>query len=247
MRKKIVAGNWKMNLNFQEANKLYKELSQVELPEDVTVIVAPPALYLSSFTDVLSDLSLACQNVSQYEKGAYTGEIAATMLGSIGLDYCIVGHSERRAHFGDTDNVIKSKVDLLLPEDIIPIVCCGETLEQREAGKAKEVVIEQLKAAIGHLSKTDMANVVIAYEPVWAIGTGVTATKEEAQEMHAQIRLFLTDLFGNIAQSISILYGGSCKPENAKALFACKDIDGGLIGGAALNVDSFEAIFNSFS
>jgi triosephosphate isomerase len=135
----------------------------------------------------------------------------------------------------------------LLPEDIIPIVCCGETLEQREAGKAKEVVIEQLKAAIGHLSKTDMANVVIAYEPVWAIGTGVTATKEEAQEMHAQIRLFLTDLFGNIAQSISILYGGSCKPENAKALFACKDIDGGLIGGAALNVDSFEAIFNSFS
>jgi triosephosphate isomerase len=247
MRKKIVAGNWKMNLNFQEANKLYKELSQVELPEDVTVIVAPPALYLSSFTEILSDVSLASQNVSQYDKGAYTGEIAATMLGSIGLNYCIVGHSERRAHFGDTDNVVKSKVDLLLPEDIIPIVCCGETLEQREAGKAKEVVIEQLKAAIGHLSKADMANVVIAYEPVWAIGTGVTATKEEAQEMHAQIRLFLTDLFGNIAQSISILYGGSCKPDNAKALFACKDIDGGLIGGAALNIDSFVAIFNSFS
>lgn len=236
-----------MNLNFQEANKLYKELSQVELPEDVTVIVAPPALYLSSFTEILSDVSLASQNVSQYDKGAYTGEIAATMLGSIGLNYCIVGHSERRAHFGDTDNVVKSKVDLLLPEDIIPIVCCGETLEQREAGKAKEVVIEQLKAAIGHLSKADMANVVIAYEPVWAIGTGVTATKEEAQEMHAQIRLFLTDLFGNIAQSISILYGGSCKPDNAKALFACKDIDGGLIGGAALNIDSFVAIFNSFS
>jgi triosephosphate isomerase len=247
MRKKIVAGNWKMNLNFQEANKLYKELSQVELPEDVTVIVAPPALYLSSFTEILSDVSLASQNVSQYDKGAYTGEIAATMLGSIGLNYCIVGHSERRAHFGDTDNVVKSKVDLLLPEDIIPIVCCGETLEQREAGKAKEVVIEQLKAAIGHLSKADMANVVIAYEPVWAIGTGVTATKEEAQEMHAQIRLFLTDLFGNIAQSISILYGGSCKPDNAKALFACKDIDGGLIGGAALKLDSFVAIFNSFS
>ncbi len=247
MRKKIVAGNWKMNLNLQEATALYNELNQTNFPNDVKIIVAPPSLYLSQFSRNQNYLSLASQNVNDNEKGAITGEISAEMLSAINLNYCIIGHSERRALFNETDAQIKSKLDLLLKNNISPILCCGETLKERESGNASTIVLKQISEATKHLSPEEFQRVILAYEPVWAIGTGVTATTEQAQEMHATIRTYLTKIIGDNSTEISILYGGSCKPTNAKELFACKDIDGGLIGGAALKADSFIAIANSFS
>jgi len=246
MRKKIVAGNWKMNLNLQEASELYKGLNQTSFPNDVEIIVAPPSLYLSQFSKVQNNISLAGQNVNDNEKGAFTGEISAEMLSSIRLKYCIIGHSERRAIYKESNAQIKSKLDLLLKNNITPILCCGETLQERESGNAFTTVLEQIKEATKHLSAEDYKKVILAYEPVWAIGTGVTASSEQAQEMHAAIRTYLAETIGNVSAEISILYGGSCKPENAKELFACNDIDGGLIGGAALKVDSFTAIAHSF-
>ena len=253
MRKHIVAGNWKMNLTFTEADELLddlmSELEKVTLPRDTQVIVCPPFPYIEMASDYANDsyFAVGAQNVSDQEKGAYTGEVSAAMLESCEIDYCIVGHSERRAYYGETDALVAAKVDQLLKHGLKPIVCVGEVLEEREAGRQLDVVKTQVEKGLFHLGAEEMKEVVIAYEPVWAIGTGKTATPEQAQEIHAHIRSLLAAKYGKeLADGISILYGGSCKPSNAKELFACPDIDGGLIGGASLKADDFIAIAKSF-
>ena len=253
MRKHIVAGNWKMNCTFDEADELIngimEKLEETELPRETQLIVCPPFPYLEMTTDYANDsyFAVGAQNVSDQEKGAYTGEVSAAMLESMELDYCIVGHSERRGYYGETDKIVAAKVDQLLKHGLKPIVCVGEVLEEREAGKQLDVVKRQVEEGLFHLTPEQMKEVVIAYEPVWAIGTGKTATPEQAQEIHAHIRSLLIAKYGKeLADEISILYGGSCKPSNAKELFACPDIDGGLIGGASLKADDFIAIAMSF-
>lgn len=252
MRKHIVAGNWKMNKNFDEAdellNNLMDQLENVELG-DTRLIVCPPFPYLEMASDYGNDsyFMVGAQDVSAYESGAYTGEISAGMLESMEMDFCIVGHSERRAYHGETDQQVAAKVNNLLAHGISPIVCCGEVLEEREANKQFDVVKRQISDGLFHLNAEEIKNVVIAYEPVWAIGTGKTATPEQAQEIHAYIRSLLAEKYGkDVADEISILYGGSCKPGNAKELFANPDVDGGLIGGACLKAEDFLAIATSF-
>ena len=242
-----------MNCTFTEADELIngimEKLEKTELPRETLLIVCPPFPYLERTTDYANDsyFLVGAQNVSDQEKGAYTGEVSAEMLESMELDYCIVGHSERRGYYGETDKIVAAKVDKLLAHGLKPIVCVGEVLEEREAGKQLEVVKRQVEEGLFHLTPEQMMEVVIAYEPVWAIGTGKTATPEQAQEIHAHIRSLLTAKYGKeLADEISILYGGSCKPGNAKELFACPDIDGGLIGGASLKADDFIAIAQSF-
>ena len=253
MRKHIVAGNWKMNLTFTEADELLddlmSELEKVELPRDTQVIVCPPFPYLEMASDYANDsyFMVGAQNVSDQEKGAYTGEVSAAMLESCEIDYCIVGHSERRAYYGETDALVAAKVNQLLAHGLKPIVCVGEVLEEREAGRQLDVVKKQVEGGLFHLSAEQMQEVVIAYEPVWAIGTGKTATPDQAQEIHAHIRSLLAAKYGQaVADEVSILYGGSCKPSNAKELFAKPDIDGGLIGGASLKAEDFMGIVQSF-
>lgn len=252
MRKKIVAGNWKMNKDFQDAEDLMFEIVD-ELTEkgsgDTEVIVCPPAVYLEMTSDIAAEngFMVGAQNLSQWESGAYTGEISASMLHSMGITHCILGHSERRTYFGETDKVIATKVDLTLKYGMTPIYCCGEVLAERQAEKHFEVVRNQVSEALFHLGNESVSQVIIAYEPVWAIGTGVTASSAQAQEMHAFIRSLLTEKFGKeISDEISILYGGSCNAKNAAELFANPDVDGGLIGGAALKAADFVAIVNSF-
>ena len=253
MRKHIVAGNWKMNLTFNEADELLDslmtELEKTELPRDTQVIVCPPFPYIEMASDYANDsyFMVGAQNVSNQEKGAYTGEVSAEMLESMEIDYCIVGHSERRAYYGETDALVAAKVDRLLAHGLKPIVCVGEVLEERESGRQFDVVKTQVEQGLFHLSAEQMKEVVIAYEPVWAIGTGKTATPDQAQEMHAHIRGLLAAKYGKeLADEISILYGGSCKPSNAKELFANPDVDGGLIGGASLKAADFMGIITAF-
>ncbi|MCB0823929.1 MAG: triose-phosphate isomerase [Bacteroidales bacterium] len=252
MRTNIVAGNWKMNLNFEEADELINnivEFLENETLENVGVIVCPPAVYLELATDQAqdNDLFVGAQNMSNHESGAYTGEISGRMLASMGVNYCIIGHSERRKYFNENHEMLAEKVNMALKNDISPIFCCGEVLPEREAGKHFEVVKKQLEESLFHLQPGDFSNVVIAYEPVWAIGTGVTATPEQAQEMHAFIRKLLVDKYGHdLADETTILYGGSCNAKNAKELFANPDVDGGLIGGASLKSDEFISIIQSF-
>ena len=252
MRTNIVAGNWKMNLNFEEADELINnivEFLENETLENVGVIVCPPAVYLELATDQAqdNDLYVGAQNMSNHESGAYTGEISGRMLASMGVNYCIIGHSERRKYFNENHEMLAEKVNMALKNDISPIFCCGEVLPEREAGKHFEVVKKQLEESLFHLQPGDFSNVVIAYEPVWAIGTGVTATPEQAQEMHAFIRKLLVDKYGHdLADETTILYGGSCNAKNAKELFANPDVDGGLIGGASLKSDEFISIIQSF-
>jgi triosephosphate isomerase len=242
MRKKIVAGNWKMNLSAEKANLLFNEVSKIA-SDKVMVMVAPAFVYLNEFSKINTPIVIAAQNCAAYERGAYTGEVSAEMLKSINVNYVIIGHSERRAYFGETNEVVKNKVDLALSNGLCPIVCCGESLEERESGKEKIIIKEQLEQALFHLDKQQIRSVIIAYEPVWAIGTGKTASPDQAQEIHAYIRELLMHQFGEeVAQQISILYGGSCNAQNAEQLFANKDVDGGLIGGAALDASSFESI-----
>jgi len=252
MRKKIVAGNWKMNKDFQEAEDLMFEIVD-ELTEkgsgDTEVIVCPPAVYLEMSSDIAAEngFMVGAQNLSQWESGAYTGEISASMLHSMGISHCILGHSERRTYFGETDKVIATKVDLAFKNGITPIYCCGEVLAERQAEKHFDVVRSQVSEALFHLGNEAVSQVIIAYEPVWAIGTGVTASSAQAQEMHAFIRSLLTEKYGSeISAGISILYGGSCNAKNAAELFANPDVDGGLIGGAALKASDFVTIVNSF-
>ena len=250
MRKKIVAGNWKMNTTVPEGVELAKEVvaKASEVPADVKLVIAPPFTHLYPVAEVVkgSVVGLSAQNCADKEKGAYTGEVSVKMLSSVGCGYTILGHSERRQYYGETDAKLVEKVKLAIAEGLSPIFCGGENLEEREAGRHFDVVSEQVKNVLYTLSAEEMAKVVVAYEPVWAIGTGKTATAEQAQEIHACIRKVLAEKFGALAEEITILYGGSCKPSNAKELFACPDIDGGLIGGAALKADDFIAIAQSY-
>ena len=238
-----------MNKTFNEAddlvNELMEKLESTELDPNTLVIVCPPFPYLEMTSDYSDDsyFMVGAQNVSDQESGAYTGEVSAAMLESMEIDYCIVGHSERRAYYGETDEIVARKVDQLLKHNLRPIVCCGEVLEEREGNRQFDVVKKQITDGLFHLSADEFGNVVIAYEPVWAIGTGKTATPDQAQEMHAFIRNLIAEKYGDeVAENTSILYGGSCKPGNAKELFANKDVDGGLIGGASLKADDFLAI-----
>ncbi|MEZ5195722.1 MAG: triose-phosphate isomerase [Bacteroidales bacterium] len=213
------------------------------------MIICPPAVYLELAIDEASeiDLYIGAQNLSQYESGAYTGEISAAMLESMQVDFCIIGHSERRKFFNETHEVLKEKVNMALNHNLMPIFCCGELLPEREAGDHFDIVKKQLEESVFHLSKQEFENLVIAYEPVWAIGTGVTASPEQAQEMHAYIRGLIADKYDiETSENISILYGGSCNSKNAKELFANKDVDGGLIGGASLKTEEFIKIIQSF-
>ena len=251
MRRNIVAGNWKMNLSFELAddlvNDIAEKLDSVELNSDV--VICPPFPYLELTSDLAqeSNFFAGAQNVASFDNGAYTGEVSSKMLASMNVDYCIVGHSERRKYFNETNQEIATKITKLLKDDIKPIFCLGEVLEEREAGKHFEVVQKQLEESLFNLTSQEILNVVIAYEPVWAIGTGKTATSLQAQEMHAFIRSLLDKKYGNeVAEEISILYGGSCNAKNAKELFANKDVDGGLIGGASLKAEDFLAIIKSF-
>lgn len=240
-----------MNNTFQEADDLIVAVKDpcedLEL-NNVEVVICPPFPYLEMATDMAqgSELRVGAQNVSEQEVGAYTGEISATMLESMEVDFCIVGHSERRKYFKEKAKSLAAKVNLLLKHDIIPIFCCGEDLEKREAGEQETVVQKQISSALFKLSPEDFSKIVIAYEPVWAIGTGVNATPEQAQEMHAFIRNLIDEKYGSeIAQNTTILYGGSCNAKNAKSLFKNPDVDGGLIGGASLNADEFLKIIQS--
>ena len=251
MRKYIVAGNWKMNTTVPEGVQLAKEVVEKakDLPANVELVVAPPFTHLACVADVLkgSKVKLSAQNCADHEKGAYTGEVAVNMLTSIGCQYTILGHSERRQYYGETDEKLVVKTKLALEAGLKVILCVGENLQEREAGKHFQVVKEQTENVLFNFTAEDMKNIVIAYEPVWAIGTGKTATAAQAEEIHACIRNVIEGKFGpQVAEDLTILYGGSCKPSNAKELFAEKDIDGGLIGGAALKADDFLGIATSF-
>ncbi|MBT8211253.1 MAG: triose-phosphate isomerase [Eudoraea sp.] len=247
MRSKIVAGNWKMNKNLDETRALINELVQ-KLPEtSAEVMVAPTFVNLSEAVKSVagSKVEVVAQNMHFEESGAFTGEISPGMLKNIGVNTVILGHSERRAYFGETDTLLKKKVDTALAQGMRMIFCFGEELEDRKAGKHFIVVESQLRNALFHLPKEAWKHIVLAYEPVWAIGTGETASPEQAQEMHAFIRETITSGFGEeIAEAVTVLYGGSVKPGNAAEIFSKPDVDGGLIGGAALKADDFIGIIN---
>jgi triosephosphate isomerase len=251
MRKNIVAGNWKMNKNLQDGIELAKTLQaalQSEKP-NCKVIIGTPFIHLTEVCKTVDQdlIGVSAQNCADQESGAYTGEVSAEMVKSTGARYVILGHSERRAYYGDDSAILKTKTELALKNKLTPIFCIGEVLEEREADKHFDVVKAQIEASLFHLSSDDFQKIVLAYEPVWAIGTGKTASSDQAQEMHAFIRKTLADKYGqSVADEISILYGGSCKPSNAEELFANPDVDGGLIGGAALKADDFRGIIAAF-
>jgi triosephosphate isomerase len=249
MRKKIVAGNWKMHKNAEQTEDLLNELiDKMPLETKVQVIVAPTFINLASAVDHLefTNIDVAAQNMHQAEGGAFTGEISADMLQNVGVNTVILGHSERRAIFNETDALIASKVNTALEHDMTVIFCFGEELKDRQTKNHFNVVENQLKDGLFSIQASDWGNVVLAYEPVWAIGTGETASPEQAQEMHEFIRQTVRTAYGNeIAEQVSILYGGSVKPENAKEIFSKPDVDGGLIGGAALKADDFVAIVSA--
>lgn len=253
-RKKIVAGNWKMNKNYHEGLELISEalyMVKDELHKEVTTIFCTPYIHLNSVSKLVNaeqNCFVGAQNCHQEKSGAYTGEISANMLNSVGVKYVILGHSERRMYFKEDEQLLAKKVDICLSENLIPIFCIGELLEEREANKQFDVVKSQIEKSLFHLTAEQFKSIVLAYEPVWAIGTGKTATAEQAQEMHAYIRSIIANKFGQeIADAVSILYGGSCNPSNAHTLFSQKDIDGGLIGGASLKSRDFTDIVISFN
>jgi triosephosphate isomerase len=252
MRKNIVAGNWKMNNDLEASLKLAKQVAKKVKKADVKgtkVIIAPTFVNLERVARATkkSKVKVAAQNMHFAESGAFTGEVSAQMLKSVGVKTVILGHSERREYFGETDEMLAKKVDAALANNMKIIFCFGEVLEDRKSGNQEAIVESQIKNALFHLEADAFKSIVLAYEPVWAIGTGETATPDQAQDMHAFIRKTLTDNYGaEVAESISILYGGSCKPNNAKEIFSKKDVDGGLIGGAALNADDFLAIVTAF-
>ena len=248
MRKKIVAGNWKMNNNKAETSALIADLKAKGSFNGVEVKVAPTAIHLAQAVEELSDSAIEVigQNMHQATNGAYTGEISAAMLQSIGVNSVILGHSERRAYFNETDEALAEKVNTAAAHDMEVIFCFGEELEDRKSERHFDVVATQLKKALFHLEAAAWKNIVLAYEPVWAIGTGETASPEQAQEMHAFIRNLIQESYGNsVAENVAILYGGSVKPANAQEIFSKPDVDGGLIGGAALKADDFFAIVQS--
>ena len=250
MRKKIVAGNWKMNTTPAEGVELAKGIVALkgEVCPSVNFIVAPPFTHLSEVMNVIkgSGIALAAQNCAAEAKGAYTGEVSAKMIASLGAEYVILGHSERREYYGETSATLNKKMVQVFENGLAPIYCVGEKLEEREAGKHFDVVRAQIEEVIFNLTPEQFEKVIIAYEPVWAIGTGKTATSDQAQEMHAFIRSVLAQKFGAKAENTAILYGGSAKPSNAPELFSKADVDGGLIGGASLVAADFIAIGKSF-
>jgi len=251
MRKKIVAANWKMNLNLVEGAELVNEIFKglPVLGEDTKVVIAPPFIHLQQTAEQLAgmlDVHLGAQNCHSEPAGAYTGEISAAMLKSAEVEYVIIGHSERREYFKEDDAMLAKKVNQALANEMQVIFCCGEPLAIRDANTQNAYVEKQIKAGIFHLTEKQMGGVVIAYEPIWAIGTGRTASTEQAQDMHEHIRKVLRAQYGEeLAENTSILYGGSCKPSNAAELFACPDVDGGLIGGAALKSKEFLGIIEA--
>lgn len=239
----IVAGNWKMNTDKDGADALLRAVvaGAAGRSAGVEVVVAPPFPFLPLAVERCAGTGIvvAAQNCHQAAKGAYTGEVSAAMLKSVGVQACIVGHSERRQYFGETDALIGEKVAALLAEGLTPIFCCGERQEERASGRHFDVVTEQMKGALARFSNPELERIVIAYEPVWAIGTGLTASKEQAQEMHAHIRSLLHLHGAAVAERVPVLYGGSCNPTNAEGLFAQADVNGGLIGGASLVAEQF--------
>lgn len=252
MRAKIVAGNWKMNKTYKETKVLVKELvksvKELKLDKNTRVIIAPPFTNLQKASKMTKDckVEVAAQNMHQAESGAYTGEISASMIKSVHVNTVILGHSERREYFGETNELLKEKVDAALKNDLEVIYCFGEVLEERKAGTHFKVVEEQVKKALFHLNSEQWDKVILAYEPVWAIGTGETATPEQAQEMHAFVReLIAARYISDVSENVSILYGGSVKPGNAAEIFSKEDVDGGLIGGASLNAADFTAIIKA--
>lgn len=255
MRKKIVAGNWKMNLDYEQGVSLFSEIVHMAKDEIVgyqEVIVCSPSIHLASLSKLSAEVNnvhTGAQNIYDKESGAYTGEISAAQVRSVGASYVILGHSERRSYFHETDAFLASKVNSALQHGLTPIFCIGETKEERESDRYKEVILSQLENGVFHLSADDFKKVILAYEPVWAIGTGLTASPEQAQEVHEFIREAIANKYDQaLAEEISILYGGSCNPGNAATLFAQKDIDGGLIGGASLKSRDFidiAKVFNS--
>lgn len=251
MRKQIAAANWKMNCTFQEGEKLLDDIlkAQIFLSGSQYAIFAVPYPYLIMTRSEVEDetnFDVAAQNCHHKNSGAFTGEVSAAMLHSIGVNYCIVGHSERREYFHETHAMLAEKVNLCLSNSIIPIFCCGESLNIREAGTQNEFVATQLQESLFHLNASQISGIIIAYEPVWAIGTGKTATTEQAQEMHRHLRSVIAKQYGDsIASEISILYGGSVKASNAKELFASPDVDGGLVGGASLVAADFIEIIRA--
>lgn len=254
MRKKIVAGNWKMNMDYTSGLTLFSEVLNMVADEakgDQEVIVCPPYVYIHSLAQLAknsSRVSIGAQNCHQAESGAFTGEISANMLGSVGAAYVILGHSERRQYFGETNQTLAPKVDAALKAGLKPVFCIGETLEERNQNIHFDLIKNQLSDGVFHLSAEEFAKIVIAYEPVWAIGTGVTATSDQAQEIHAFIRKEIAVRYGaQTADNTTILYGGSCNPKNAAELFAQPDIDGGLIGGASLKSRDFTDIVKAFN
>ncbi len=251
MRKKIVAGNWKMNKTLQEGVALATELKNIlaDARPNCEVIIGTPFIHLATVAELVkgSCIKVAAENCADKESGAYTGEVSAAMVASTGAEYCIIGHSERRAYYHETYDILREKVQLALAHGLKPIFCIGEVKEEREAGKQNEVVKAQLEGSLFNLSAEDFGKIVLAYEPVWAIGTGLTATPEQAQEIHAYIRSLVAAKYGKqVADDCTILYGGSCKGSNARGLFANPDIDGGLIGGASLKAPDFKEIIDAF-
>lgn len=253
MRQKIVAGNWKMNKTLEEANILATEIKGMvadEVKGDVKVIFCTPFPYLLPIKNLLghdSRIAIGAQNCSEHESGAYTGEVSAAMIKSLGVPYVILGHSERRQYFGEDGALLTKKVDITLKHGLTPIYCCGEPLEVRERNEHEALVKKQIEESLFHLDAASLQKVVIAYEPVWAIGTGKTASSQQAQDMHAVIRKHIAGKYGQaVADSISILYGGSVNAANAKELFSCADVDGGLVGGASLKSREFTEIIKAF-
>ncbi len=248
MRKRIIAGNWKMNKDVEEAVDLAQQIKADYSNFDVDVVLCTPFTDLYAVFQVIKDspIALGAQNIYWEDSGAFTGEISASMLKSTGCQFVIIGHSERRLYFGETDETVNKRIKKALDGELIPIVCVGESLEERETNKTEHVVETQIRGALQGLSKQDIADIVIAYEPVWAIGTGKVATPEQAQEVHKFIRNLLETLYDReLSESLRIQYGGSMKPENAAELLSQPDIDGGLIGGASLKADSFLGIINA--
>ncbi len=249
MRKNIVAGNWKMNNDLSQTEALISDLKGQAQTSNAEVMIAPTSVNLYNAFEALrtSNIEVVAQNMHFAENGAYTGEISASMLKSVGVETVILGHSERRAYFNETDELLAKKVDAALANNIRAIFCFGEELADRKSGNHENIVEGQIKNALFHLGAEAFKNIVLAYEPVWAIGTGETASPEQAQDMHAFIRQTLSNKYGgDVANSMSILYGGSVKPANAQEIFSKPDVDGGLIGGAALNAEDFFAIVNAF-
>lgn len=251
MRKQIAAANWKMNLTYQQAEKLLSDVlnAKISLSSNQLTVFAVPFPYLIMANSEVADMQnyfIAAQNCSDKKSGAYTGEISAEMLESIGISYCVIGHSERREYFNESNQMLAEKINICLQYGLTPIFCCGEPLPIREGNEQNNYVQVQLQESLFHLSADDLKKIVIAYEPIWAIGTGKTASTEQAQEMHRHLRTVLANKYGKeVAEEISILYGGSVKANNAAELFGSSDVDGGLVGGASLVANDFIQIIQA--